>query len=138
MSLRTTLPRLILAALCVALASCTVQPRGTTPSTSGYSHGSSYASEPQSLYQRLGGQNAVAAVIEAMVANLIADERISYYFTGVGADPARLTEQLIAQICEASGGPCQYRGRGMRAAHAGMDISQSDFNALVEGAGQSA
>ena len=38
---------------------------------------------------------------------------------------------LVDQICAASGGPCVYTGRDMRTAHAGMGISNADFDALV-------
>ena len=39
---------------------------------------------------------------------------------------------LVDQICEASGGPCKYKGKDMKSAHAGMGMSGGDFNALVE------
>jgi hemoglobin len=38
---------------------------------------------------------------------------------------------LIEQICQASGGPCSYTGRSMKATHAGMGVSKADFDALV-------
>ena len=40
--------------------------------------------------------------------------------------------KLVDQICEASGGPCKYTGKDMKTAHAGMGITDADFNALVE------
>ena len=39
---------------------------------------------------------------------------------------------LVNQICQATGGPCKYEGRSMKAAHAGMGVSELHFNALVE------
>jgi hemoglobin len=38
----------------------------------------------------------------------------------------------VEQVCEATGGPCRYTGRDMRAAHAGMRITDAEFDALVE------
>jgi hemoglobin len=82
------------------------------------------------LFDRLGGKDAITAVVDDFVANVVADDRINKYFAK--ADPAKLKEHLVNQICEASGGPCKYEGKDMKAAHAGMGITDEDFNALVE------
>ena len=97
----------------------------------------SYASgqATKSLYDRLGGKAAVVAVVDDFVANCAADTRISKFFAATAADKTRLTtfkNNLVDQICEASGGPCKYKGKDMKAAHAGMGISTADFDALVE------
>ena len=39
---------------------------------------------------------------------------------------------LVDQICAKSGGPCRYRGASMTKAHAGMKITDVEFDALVE------
>jgi hemoglobin len=83
-----------------------------------------------SLYERLGGQPSIAAVVDDFIANVAADERINQRFAG--ADITRLKASLVDQICEASGGPCAYAGPDMRTAHAGMNISEAEFDALVE------
>ena len=60
---------------------------------------------------------------------------INGFFAATASDPARLKKfkgNLVDQICEASGGPCKYKGKDMKSAHAGMGISGADFNALVE------
>lgn len=84
----------------------------------------------KSLYERLGGMPAITAVIDDFVANVAADPRINGFFAGT--DIPRLKRLLVAQVCEAGGGPCRYDGRPMKAAHAGMGISEGHFNALVE------
>ena len=48
------------------------------------------------------------------------------------ADAAKLRQNLIDQICEATGGPCKYSGKDMKTAHAGMNITEDEFTALVE------
>ena len=61
--------------------------------------------------------------------------RINGYCLDTAADPKRLAHfkmNLVDQICEASGGPCKYKGKDMKTAHAGMGITGADFNALVE------
>ena len=89
----------------------------------------------KSLYDRLGGKKAITAVVDEFVVRVAADSRINGFFQQTAADPARLASfkaKLVDQICQASGGPCQYTGKNMKTAHAGMGITESDFNALVE------
>jgi hemoglobin len=83
-----------------------------------------------SLYSRLGGKPAITAVVDQFVANVAADERINGFFAN--ADIPGLKAKLVDQICQASGGPCTYTGKDMKAAHEGMGIQEEHFNALVE------
>ena len=83
-----------------------------------------------SLFERLGGKDAITAVVDTFVAHVGADKRINGFFAST--DLAQLKRHLVNQICEASGGPCTYTGRTMKQTHAGMGISNADFNALVE------
>jgi hemoglobin len=86
--------------------------------------------EDASLYDRLGGKDAITLVVDQFVANVAADDRINGRFAGSDLD--RLEAQLVDQICEASGGPCTYTGEDMRTVHAGMNITDAEFSALVE------
>jgi hemoglobin len=81
------------------------------------------------LYERLGGKPAITAVVEDFVGRVAADDRINGKFANT--DIPRLKMLLIEQICQASGGPCSYTGRSMKATHAGMGVSKADFDALV-------
>jgi hemoglobin len=83
-----------------------------------------------SLYQRLGGVAAIRAVVGDFLSRVVADERINAFFRGVDAED--LQAKLVDQICQATGGPCVYRGRSMREAHQGMNITDAQFDALVE------
>jgi hemoglobin len=85
---------------------------------------------PSSLYERLGGTSAIAAVIDQFVANVANDARINGRFATT--DIARLKRNLVDQVCMATGGPCNYTGRDMKTTHAGMGIRTADFNALVQ------
>ena len=94
-----------------------------------------WAQAQKSLYGRLGGKAAIVAVVDDFVANCAADKRINAFFAATAADKNRLAafkNKLVDQICEASGGPCKYTGKDMKTAHAGMGISNAEFNALVE------
>lgn len=84
----------------------------------------------KSLYDRLGGQGAITAVVDDFVGNVAADKRINGFFAR--ADVPRLKGNLVDQICQATGGPCVYKGKDMVTAHKGMGISDADFGALVE------
>jgi len=89
----------------------------------------------KSLYDRLGGKKAITAVVDEFVSRVAADDRINHFFKLTASDPERLASfkgKLVDQICQATGGPCQYTGKDMKTAHAGMGISDADFNALVE------
>jgi hemoglobin len=101
----------------IALAGCAhVKPAEEAPLTS--------------LYDRLGGKEAIGAVVDAFMTKVAADKRINRYFWN--ADAVTLREALLTQICSASGGPCIYTGRDMKTAHAGMNIKTPEFGALVE------
>lgn len=83
----------------------------------------------KSLYDRLGGKPAITAVVDDFVGRVAADSRINGYFATTNIP--RLKMPLVEQICQASGGPCTYTGRSMKATHAGMGVSSADFDALV-------
>jgi hemoglobin len=84
----------------------------------------------KSLYDRLGGEKAIAAVVKDFLANVVADKRINKFFAK--ADAKKLEKLLNEQVCEATGGPCKYSGKNMKDAHKGMKVSEADFTALVE------
>ena len=86
--------------------------------------------EQRSLYDRLGGGEAVTAVIEDFVARCAADDRINAKFART--DIPRLKAKLIEQVTEATGGPLSYTGRSMRETHDGMAVTAGEFDALVE------
>ena len=88
----------------------------------------------RTLYQRLGGKQAITAVVDEFVGRVAADTRINSYFAAAAADPRRLASfkmKLVDQICQASGGPCKYMGQDMKTAHLGMGITGEQFGALV-------
>jgi hemoglobin len=92
--------------------------------------GEQMATKEKSLYDRLGGKPAITAVVDDFVARVAADRRINRFFANT--DVPSFKAKLVDQICEVSGGPCKYTGKDMKTAHAGMGITDADFNALVE------
>ena len=84
----------------------------------------------KSLYDRLGGKEAITLVVDDFVANIANDSRINTRF--VNTDIPAFKGKLVDQICEATGGPCKYTGKSMRESHTGLRISEAEFTALVE------
>lgn len=82
------------------------------------------------LFQQLGAQPGLVKLMDDFVPRLIADPRMNPFFKDV--DQKHLKEQLVAQFCLVSGGPCKLKGPDMKKAHSEMDITKSNFNALVE------
>ena len=100
-----------------------------------------YAAAPQtasmptekSLYQRLGGYDALAAVTDEFITRLATDAQLGRFFTGLSNDSkVRVRQHVIDFLCVATGGPCKYTGRDMRTAHTGLNISEADWNKSVE------
>ena len=88
---------------------------------------------PPSLYKRLGGYDAITAVTDDFLGRLATDKQMSRFFVGVSADSLRkLRQHVVDQLCEATGGPCYYFGRSMKTVHAGLGITESDWQLTVE------
>src|SRR5262245_38652612 len=88
------------------------------------------AAAPKSLFDRLGGLPAIKAVVEEFVARTTTDPRIKERFFNTDAE--NLKRLLTEFVCMATGGPCKYTGRDMATSHAGMDLVDEEFTALVE------
>ena len=90
------------------------------------------ASAGQSLYKRLGGYDALAAVTDDFVQRLATDPQLAKFFAGHSTDSLKRLRQLVVdQLCEATGGPCYYTGRSTKTAHAGLGITEDQWNATA-------
>jgi hemoglobin len=93
--------------------------------------------ETPSLYKRLGGYDALAAVTDDFVGRLVSDKQLTRFFNGVSNDSRKRIRQLVLdQLCAATGGPCIYIGRSMRTTHEGLGITEDDWNISVKLLGQ--
>jgi hemoglobin len=89
--------------------------------------------QEKSLYDRLGGYNAVAAVTDDFIGRLVADKRFERFFIGHSKDSLkRIRQHIVDQLCAATGGPCIYTGRTMKDSHEGLNISEDDWKAAVD------
>lgn len=84
--------------------------------------------DPNSLYSRLGGYEAIAAVTDDLVGRLAADSQLGRFWAHRGSDGIRREKQLVVNfIVDRAGGPLHYGGRDMETSHKGMRISESDW-----------
>jgi hemoglobin len=83
-----------------------------------------------SLYERLGGVDAITAVTRAFEERAAKDDRINQKFARTNWD--RLTKEFVDQLCAATGGPCTYNGRDMTAAHTNMGVTNGEFDVFME------
>ena len=86
--------------------------------------------QTKSLYDRLGGADAINALTESWVARVGGDDRANGKF--VRTDIDRLKNEVIDQLCEATGGPCAYTGRSMLETHAGMKVTAGEFDVVMQ------
>jgi hemoglobin len=90
--------------------------------------------EPVStLYQRLGGYDIIAAVIDDMFVALRADPAFARFGAGRSIDSHNRARQLLVdQVCQLSGGPCIYIGRDMKTSHIGLGITATEWTANMK------
>lgn len=86
----------------------------------------------KTLYERLGGYDAVSAVCDDLISRLMSDSQLGRFWANRGNDGlAREKQLLIDFLCAAAGGPLYYRGRDMKLTHIGMSISDSDWELFI-------
>ena len=86
----------------------------------------------KTLYERLVGYVAIAAVANDLVARLNKDSQLARFWAHRGEDSVKREKQLLIDfLCERAGGPIYYRGREMLLAHRGMKINESDWNVFL-------
>ena len=89
------------------------------------------------LYKRLGGREGISVVVADFVGIMAADPRVNARFTTLKPpEVEKFKSNLADQICDATGGPCSYLGKDMKAAHKGMQITEAEWNATVENLGK--
>ena len=81
-------------------------------------------------FERFGGHDGIAAIVEDTLVRSAGDPRIARHFAN--ANLVRLHEKLTEQVCVEVGGPCTYTGFPMPEVHDGRHITEADFNVLVE------
>jgi hemoglobin len=120
------IPGFVMSAL-LALAACGGKSStGDTTSNSG----SAAALDNRPLFERLGGQEAINAVVHLFVEKTGNDPRIAEFFINV--DKAKLEASMDEHICSITGGPCEYKGKSMKESHTGMKVRTEHFEYFME------
>ena len=120
LSMFRVFPLLLAFGACVELVAFEAQaqapPQATTPS----------------LYKRLGGYDAIAAVTDDFVPRLVGDPQLARFFVGNATDTKlRIRQHVVDLVCMAAGGPCLYFGRDMKTTHKGLGITESDWTTMA-------
>ena len=90
------------------------------------------AQKPDSLYKRLGGYDAIAAVVDSFVPRMVKDPMLSKYFVHSESTLMHIRQLVVDQLCWATGGPCVYIGRDMKTAHKGLGITAAEWDQAVK------
>ena len=90
------------------------------------------------LYARLAGYDAIAAVVDDLLARELRDSVVAPFFKGLEPeDIGRIRQHLVDQLCAAASGPCFYPGMDMKTAHAEFEITEDVWNAFTGHIGES-
>jgi len=87
------------------------------------------SAQEKSLYHRLGGYDAIAAMLDDFVGRLAAEQQMQRFFVGHSKNSDIRQRQLVVDLfCQVTGGPCFYIGRDLKVAHAGLGVTKSDWD----------
>ena len=86
----------------------------------------------KSLYERLGGYGAISAVVNDFAGKLFVDPEVGPFFKGMGTDTRKsFIQKNINLVCNVTGGPCKVISRDAKTVHAGLGITEEEFNVVV-------
>ena len=86
----------------------------------------------KTLYERLGGYDVIASIIDDLLARMRDDPKMQRFGAGRSLDSlGRARQLLVDQMCALAGGPCVYIGRDMKTSHAGLQITESEWDANI-------
>jgi len=90
------------------------------------------SSAQETLYKRIGGFDAIAAVTYDFITRLATDKDLSRFFVGLSDDSkGKVRNHIVDQLCMVTGGPCNYTGRDMKTTHKGLAITEKDWNTMA-------
>ena len=95
------------------------------------------AQEPaqKSLYDRLGGLKGITVVVDDFIDRLVTNDTLNSNpeidAGRLRSPPPYLKFQVSQMVCEATGGPCTYTGKGMKEAHAQMNITEAEWGVMA-------
>jgi hemoglobin len=124
--MRRLLLKLLPLAASFVFTGCAVQ---ATETSASQTHSSRQTASQQTLYQELGGEAGLSAIVDGLLARIATDPRIVHHFQET--DIALFRARAIEHFCLVADGGCVYHGESMAHSHRGLNITQADFDALV-------
>jgi len=110
------------------------EPRTMPPVTGG----TVTRAKERTLYERLGGENAIRAVVDDFVTRTLNNPKVNFTRKGTGAEwkptpenVERVKRTAVELVGMVTGGPQKYTGKSMKDAHKGMEITQAEFDAFM-------
>jgi len=88
------------------------------------------AHQPETLYTQIGGQPAIDQIADSFIHEIEFNEDVIAYFKGV--DIKAFRQHFTSHLCMTLDGPCEFKGKNIKEAHAGMGINTADFNTTVD------
>ena len=119
-----------LAALAVILAGPPASAQQTAPAPASNPAAGAAPISGDSVYRAFHEREGIQRIMDDFIPRVTSDSRIKSRFANANLE--RLKLMLVQQVCYLTGGPCEYTGRDMKEAHAGMALNNADFNALAE------
>jgi hemoglobin len=117
----------------VAIAISMLAAAMIVPSRTGFSQDNPAPAKEKTLYQRMGGYDVIAGLVDDFVHQLGEDPAFKRFGGGRSMDSLHRTRQLVVdQICYLAGGPCVYIGRDTKTAHAGLAITQEEWDSSMK------
>jgi hemoglobin len=117
----------------ISLVLCLLATMAVTAAAQGTIMNAGQTTKEKSLYERLGGYDAIAAVVDDFIGRLVSDKQLAPFFQGHSTDSLkRIRQHVVDQFCAAAGGPCIYTGRDMKTSHQGMGITEAQWDAAAK------
>lgn len=86
----------------------------------------------ESLYKRIGGYDAIAAVTDDFLTRLATDKSLGRFFVGLSDDSkGKVRNHIVDLVCKVTGGPCTYTGRDMKTSHKGLGVTEADWTTMA-------
>ena len=93
------------------------------------------ADAPKPLYERLGGLKGITLVVDDFIDRLVANRTLNrnpaIKAGRISSPPPYLKFQVSQMVCEATGGPCKYTGKGMKESHVHLNISEKEWGVMA-------
>ncbi len=88
---------------------------------------------PKTLYERIGGKEAVEKIVDAWVKNMAGNDVTKKRFAKLSKEKLEaMKKKMVDQLCKETGGDCEYTGKSMKDAHKGMKITTAEWSAMVK------